>query len=1347
MLPCLIIAQHVKVDKITIEDGLSQGMIFKILQDSDGFLWFATKDGLNRYDGYSFDYYNHQPADTFSLSGHIVNTIFEDSRGWLWVGTNNNGLNLFDRQTGKFHHLMHQPGRNNTLQSNNIHAIEEDKQGNIWVGTSIGLDKITIPGVVQKGAAIQPTQVNALKITRTPILLAGNLMETRVLCILNQNDGDQLLGTQSGIFLKKSQEKEAHQWLDGAFVCKEEPDCPVNSIVQTADGTLIFGQSNSIYKVKQGVSQAYPLPESLSSISIRLAIGKEGTIYGASSGLFQFDAKAEVSKAISPIFQETGIHNLPSFCIDATGVLWLGTNGYGLIKYNPAASVFNHFAENKSIRQLYVDQENRTWVWTNGKFHLLDPDTKQLSPLREFPKIVADCRWMLQDKKGDFWLHYPITEEGVRLVHYDPETKQLQEYYYQRKPYPLANLAEDKQGNIWMATAGPEIIKFDPIKKVFSYFSYAHHVPAYKSEIISSVLSFDASGTLWIGTPFGILRFDEDKAAQEPFQIFHHQSGVPHSLSENYILSILPDPLDDNLLWIGTKGGGLNRMEKDKARFTNITTRDGLPNDVIYSILSDKSGQLWLSSNRGLSCYNYRRGTFDNYTSFDGLQNNEFNTRSSAIGQDEQLLFGGVNGFNIFQPTELQTPGSPPNVVITDLKVNNEKMDFRDSSILHKPIEYTHQLDLSYQQNLLHFKFSVLDFAVSSRNRYRYQMEGVDKQWVEADYTREVTYANLAPGHYTFKVSGTNRSMVWSDPPTEIHIRIRPPWWQTTPAYLGFALIFLSIAWGIYRFQLYRIRLKNQLAFEQKEAERLADLNQMKTNFFSNITHEFRTPLTLIIEPARHLIQELKEGVSREKASLIQTNARRLLRLVNQLLDLSKIESRQMPLYLQSGNVVDTVWEVFQSFIPLADKKGINLHWQGSRQQTELSFDKNKIEQIISNLLSNALKFTPNGGNIELELDVSFSEKENPMLHLKIKDNGIGIEADHLDQVFDRFYQVENHHLNDTNKQSGTGIGLALVKELVNLMHGTIQVESQQGVGTVFTIDLPIQLTRSVMGEGSEEVINYTGQSNPAVARNQQESNKNAAELPLVLIVEDNIDLRDFMQSVLQSKFKIITAQNGAEGLRKAVKFIPDLIISDIMMPIMDGYSLCKQLKVNIQTAHIPIILLTARSSFESRMKGLKIGADAYLTKPFNTDELKVHIENLVSTRKKLQERYSTQIGKAKKDTAFFTPPDNQFIKELCQAIDRKIDDETLSTEQLATMVQMSRSQLHRKLKALTNQSATEFLRNYRLDKAIELLQQQKGNVSEVAFMIGFGSQPYFSTRFKERFGFSPKEAGMSSAN
>mgnify|MGYP005666451557 CR=1 FL=1 len=1349
VIPVLLPGQQAKVDRITIEDGLSQGMIFKILQDQQGFLWIATKDGLNRFDGYDFVYYSHDPSDTTSLSGHIVNTIFEDSRGWLWVGTDNNGLNLFDRKTGKFYRLISQRDQQNTLQSNNILTITEDLQGNLIVGSSIGIDRITIPREVSKKHPDYPKIINNFIIQPIPISFHGKPYETKVNSFLPRADGSLLIATENGIFIKPPASDVAIPWLDGSFTCESNQRfCGVHNIIEDNKGNILFGQNSYIKKIEEGILKKFPLPSSLKSYAIRLAKGVDGKIYGASSGLFRLRENTSPENAIDIIFQQEGLSNIPSIFVDQNGVLWLGTNGYGIIKYNPSAAAFNHLSAKQSLRQIYVDQSNRIWVWIDLKLLILDPQTNQLKEPEGFPDIVVECRWMLQDKKGNYWFHYPIEEEGVRLIYYNPETGISKQYPYHRKAYPLSNLVEDSKGNIWLGCESAEIFKFNPASEQFTYYNFSKIIGPDQAGAIATVLYADSSDVMWIGTQFGLLRLNEKESPGNQFQLFQHETDNPLSLSENYILSILENPQNDGQMWIGTMGGGLNLFQEEQGTFTSITTQDGLPNNIIYGILPDEKGNLWLSTNRGLSKFNPQRKTFDNFTSFDGLQSNEFNTGSYTKAPDGRLIFGGVNGFNIFHPSDLETPENPPKIVFTELMINSAPVDFQKSPILKTPIEMTRELCLKYDQNLLHFKFAALDLTVSNRNQYRYQMVGVDPNWVEARYNREVTYANLAPGNYTFKVWGANRSLHWSETPAEIHIKILPPWWRTPVAYISYAILLLSLSLGIYRFQLNRIRLKNQLDLEHQEAERLAELNHMKSNFFSNITHEFRTPLTLILEPARHLLEQLKSNDHRKYASLIRSNARRMLHLVNQLLDLSKIESGQMPLHWHQGNVIQTARDVFQNFVPLADKQSIKLFWEAPDQDRKFAFDKGKLEQIISNLLSNALKFTPKGGHILFKIDFSPTNQQAAasILHLMVKDSGIGIAADQQEKVFERFYQIEQDPANKSIKETtGTGIGLSLVKELVNLMQGSIRLQSQPDIGTTFYIDLPLRESGKISNSEAPLVLSMTDQEELTTSSSKSENPLlNSLDTPIVLIVEDNPDLRDFIQSMLKDKFKILTAADGAEGLRQATNMIPDLIISDVMMPIMDGYTLCDHLKNQEQTAHIPIILLTAKSSFEHKLKGLKTGADAYLTKPFNTEELTTRIENLIAIRKKLQEKFSSQKGNPQKDISFPNVLDNEFLRKLTEAIDQHIDDESLSIEILASKVQMSRSQLHRKLKALINQSATEFLRNYRLDKAMELLQHQRGNVTEVAMMVGFSSQPYFSTRFKERFGFSPKEASIS---
>ncbi len=1355
----LLQGQHLKLESLTIDDGLSQGMIFNILQSRDGFLWVATKDGINRYDGLGFKVFSHKSTEPFTLSGHVATVLFEDSRGWLWIGTLNNGLNLFDKKTERFYHLSSNYADASTLQSNNINAIEEDASGNIWVATEAGIDKVVIP------SGFAPNLLDSDELNKVlPVL--REVENFKNISFIKFQEKDVFIGTSEGLYkraaFRQETPKETFE-LKGVNMRDIDLSGGVFNMIEDKYGATWLSSLNSLIRLDKGKIQTFSFPIKKHLPRLHIALDSNGDLLIGFSKLVRLKIGAQgivVTEEIEVFdhFICTDLH------IDHSGIVWIGSNGFGIKKYNPRVSDFHHSLAGTSIQHVFEDQEERVWVWGDFKLLCLDRQRGTWSIPEDFPEDLTRARQVFQDKKGCYWFHFSFRETGTKIVCYDPKTKIRKTYPYTSQADPLAPFLEDHQGNIWLGCMNGFAIKLDSRSERFVYYDFRHLFLQNDSKIRVVCMYQDDGGIFWLGTPLGLVSLKESPGQTPEFRLIQSSPG---GLSENYIQAICPDPEIPGVLWIGTKGGGLNRFDSKTGTFTYVSIKDGLPNNVVYGILPESggTGNLWLSTNRGLSCYNPQKRSFKNYLAADGLQDNEFNTAAYYKLKSGELVFGGINGVNVFRPDQIRGNTISPRVVISNLMVNNQPVDLSNSGILSQVIEYTKAIKLRYDENMLSFNFSVLDFAAPQKNAYEYQMKGLEKDWVKAGSRHEVVYTNLPPGAYTFRVRGANSSGVWSEKPAEIAVVILPPWWRTNWAWGIWFGLSATLIYLLYRFQVNRIRLNNQLLFEQKEAERLADLDRMKTDFFSNITHEFRTPLTLILEPLRQALPHLKDPVVYEKVDVAEKNSRQLLTLINQLLDLAKVEQGAMKLELHQGDFSEVVRRVVKGFSPLAEKKNIGLELRIKDGIPIFEFDKNKIELVFNNLISNALKFTQEGGRIDIEAgpfdsfldtgsstDLHFripstlpSADRQPYLLIKITDTGVGISRTALPRIFDRYYQAET---SDARKVPGTGIGLALTKEMVTLMGGAIQVSSEPGTGTTFSVLLPMTGQSGSTTSSEMEVVLNTSQTGfETQASNAGNNGEAIAEKgeSLILVIEDNEDLRRFIQQSISSKYRVIVAGDGDEGIQKALQQIPDLVVTDLMMPEKDGYQVCEELKNNELTSHIPIILLTAKSAMDSKLQGLRTGADDYLTKPFNTEELMLRMANLIENRRLLREKYSHsgiqgKTGSDQMAATSFSKPDQAFLLKITHLLEDQLEDENLTVEGIARQLYISRVQLHRKLKALTDQPANEFIRNYRLDRALEMLKNKEGNVSEIAVRTGFGSQKYFSVRFKERFGLSPSE-------
>jgi signal transduction histidine kinase/DNA-binding response OmpR family regulator len=759
---------------------------------------------------------------------------------------------------------------------------------------------------------------------------------------------------------------------------------------------------------------------------------------------------------------------------------------------------------------------------------------------------------------------------------------------------------------------------------------------------------------------------------------------------------------------------------------------------------------------------------------------NEFNTGAFYKSKSGEMFFGGIRGLNYFYPADIADNPHPPPMAITRCKIISQSESRQDANaVFHKTIFENTALTLSHRDNIITFEFAALDFSAPEKNQYAYKMENFNKDWIHAGTARSATYSNLPPGDYTFRVKGSNNDGVWNETGASLKLTITPPWWRTPWAYMLYGLVIIVTIYFVRRYELNRLQLKNRLQIEHVEAEKLREVDQMKSRFFANISHEFRTPLTLILGQIDSVLGSIIEKENQSKLEVASRNARRLQRLINQLLDLSKLEAGSMALKTTRANLVSFLKNLVASFVHFAEQKHITLQFQSTHDEIALDYDPEKLEKVFYNLVSNAFKFTPEGGSVGVNVEIDSErngEWENrgkgergnrsvtvstvhPLSNsprhrftgscvlVAIKDTGLGISSEHLPHVFDRFYQADSSH-----QQEGTGIGLALAKELVELHHGEISVTSEVGKGTEFLVKLPLVSVASeqspVISEEKGEEREAKGEEREVMIEDQASSiehpatsiQKPATGTPeIVLLVEDNADIREYVREQLQSSYCVMMAADGEEGIAQAREAVPDLIITDVMMPNMDGYQMSRRLKQDEKTSHIPIIMLTAKAALDDKIAGLETGVDDYLLKPFSAKELLARVRNLISLRRQLRERFSTAtIIKPSDVTA--TSVDQAFLLRVITAIEAHLSVEHFGVEELAGTVNMSSSQINRKLHGLIAQPASQLIRSMRLQRAADLLKQDAGTVAEIAYQVGFSDQAHFARSFKKQFGCAPSE-------
>jgi signal transduction histidine kinase/DNA-binding response OmpR family regulator len=910
----------------------------------------------------------------------------------------------------------------------------------------------------------------------------------------------------------------------------------------------------------------------------------------------------------------------------------------------------------------------------------------------------------------------------------------------------ISKVITSQTGDLWIGFATGGLQLFDLESKRFISFD---NNPINDSENISYIYE-DNEGTLWIGTlNNGLYGLTFKDRIIENTLHYKHNPADRNSLSNNLVSDIVrAEVSDSSSLWIATNVG-LNRLDLSTRTFTHFFEKDGLSDNLTLKVLEDNNGNIWVTTKTGLDMLDVTTGKFKNYSEADGLPFTRFGgSRQNAFkSSDGQLFFSGGVGTLGFYPEKLKDNLNIPPIRITDFKI------FHESAKLDTAIQFKKNIILDYDQNAVSFEFAALNFTNAEKNQYAYKLEGLYYDWIYIGNERVASFTDIEPGEYIFRVKGSNNHGVWNETGASLVLTITPPWWATTWAYIFYALVILSIIYFTWRLQLKRIRIKHDYEMSKFETDKMHEVDEMKSRFFANISHEFRTPLTLILGLAKKIIDKSKDNTSKEDAGIIKRNANRLHRLVNQILDLSKLETENMILQTYPQNIIPLLKGLVLSFASFAERKRITLKFNSDEEEIVVYLDKDKVEKIVTNLLSNAFKFTPKGGEIVVSISKPTSSIPLPggdtgvgtVVEMSIGDTGIGISPDRINKIFDRFYQVDSSH---TREQEGTGLGLALTKELVELHKGQIKVESSEGKGSTFTVTLPLgkdHLKSDEIIEGkieTEEVVTDEVELSPEYEEQKVRSDIEVIteeEKLLLLIVEDNADVRDYIKGNLQEEFRILEAVNGEDGLNQAVNHIPDLIISDLMMPRMDGFEMCDKIKNDERTSHIPIIMLTAKATTKDKIDGYKTGADDYIMKPFDTQVLRARINNLIQQRKRLRKHFKKE-GIVQINDADVTSTDKIFLKKTLDIINRHMSDDSFSVDTFAEETSMSKSQLRRKLVALVGESPGDLIRSVRLRKAAKLIEQKFGNISEIAAEVGFNNPANFARSFKTQFGVSPSD-------
>jgi len=1341
------ISQQVRFKHLSINDGLSQNAVFSISQDHDGFMWFGTKDGLNKFDGYSFTVYHNELNNPNSIDANFITALYTDSHGILWAGTENGMVNRYIKSSDSFERIGLPLSNSLSKNTTEIKVISEDRNGTIWVGTGDN-------GIFKLPISNNQVQNNEIKQYFLDEKQKSHLSNNTIRGLYADEKGFLWIATKEGLDrMDINRENFTSFYFDIKHpdVAATPLDLAVTAIYPAGDGYLWLGTLSGLVKFNTNDFSHEVFPHHYNMYRYgwgeitKIVKDNRDNLWLASMGeLMRFDNKTKTYTYYKndPLIQESLIFNgISGLFIDRSNIVWVGTTGMGISYYDPKTHRFSLIKrqadQNSRINGFSVSsiaEENDRYVWISAgvlyrwdrKKNILKSFESDSNHLNDFGNTNA---WsIIKSRDGNLWF---TTTEGLFVLNL--KSGKTRHYKFNKNDPEgipqkgVANIYEDEKGFLWIVTENYLSKMTNREKGTFKHFQYLR-TPAYQV-YARPVIYEDGDNKIWLGTNNGLLVFDQEK---ESFFTYKNQPDDLYSISNNHIKTMCPDPeKPDRFLWIGT-AGGLNLFDKTEGKFTHYTEEDGLPNNVIYGILTDNQNYLWLSTNKGISKFNPKERTFRNYDVNDGLQSNEFNTGAYFKSKNGELFFGGISGLNHFFPEQIKDNPFLPQLALTGINVYNKDQNSEAQTSFSKiPVFDKETLKFTRNDNIITFEFTALDFSTPAKNQYAYKLENFNDDWIYINNNRSATFTNLPPGKYIFRAKASNNDGVWNEAGIAIPIEVFPLWSGTWWAYFLYFILLLILLYLIRNYELKRFNIKNQLEVERIEIETLRSLDRLKSRFFTNISHELRTPLTLISGEAEGLLENLKAEHPRRQIRTINKNARRLLQLINQILDVSKLEAGKMDLHPVQNNIVLFLNNLFYSIENYANKKNIQLLFSSENKNIQVLFDSEKMEKIITNLLFNALKFTPENGTISLQV-----EQKNPyILKISVSDTGIGISGKDLPYIFDRFYQVDN---SDTRAYEGTGIGLALAKELVALHQGNIwAINNPNNPGTTFIIEFPIgKINESQVEMEIPEVIKpYNA---PQVKSNGHKVIPLAEiDKKIILIVEDNPEIRQFIKEQLNLNYKVIEAVDGDKGFELAQKIIPDLIITDVMMPKMNGFSMVKQLKENEKSSHIPIIMLTGKSSYEDKIEGLETGVDTFLTKPFSPKELRIHISNLIGQREKLRAKYKNAFS-ITPDEIPASSVDKVFLEKTIQLIRINLDNPNFSVEELAEKMFLSSSQLHRKLQALIDQAPGQLLRNMRLQKAAGLIKLKAGSIADICGQTGFNDHAYFSRAFKKQFGCSP---------
>ncbi|WP_420321283.1 hybrid sensor histidine kinase/response regulator transcription factor [Flagellimonas sp.] len=1306
---------------LATDDGLSNGNVTAIVQDSIGFVWIGTKNGLNRYDGKHFKIYTQQNS---SLSSNDISDLLIDQSGRMWVGTIGGGISRYDLALDSFVRYTPEEDINRQgLKSSIVHYLFQDSKERVWASTDGGLSLF---------------EEESQSFTT----------------FINSNVKGEMLSEANNI-LSFYEDPKGRFWVgtNGAGLYHFDP------------GTKRF--------MKYGSNNSDIFPDYILDITgfdhDKLLLGTAG------NGLIGLNLE---DGALFDIFKENkldGPQIVRTFRKDNESNIWIGTDGDGLYQMLPNGTIKAHYLKdnqlpssiaNNSINAIFQDNQQNLWfgtawrglsvwqkqsenvlryysdgigydsqpvlsIYANDERLVMGLDGSGLSFLDlaiDNPKNV-DSETVIEDgasfiqcisplKENRYWLG--TFTNGLLLFDKD---KGVQKQYKREGvgnslPFDdVRDIIKLPSGNLWIATWGGGVSYFDIQKQHFT--NYKHHSDSVGTLSNDNAIALlDDEDYLWVATHGGGLnRFDKTK---KQFRSYHPTENEKTSLQSNYVFSVKKG--NDNDLWLGTKNG-LSRFDKKQETFINYAIGNSINSNTVVSIAIDRNGFLWTGTKNGIFRFDSKTGK-----SFPIPDTqSEFHINAVYLDSQGKVFFGGIDGVTSIDTKMPLAQVAEPAIVFTEFKLFNESQSVSKEGVLSRNIAISDKLTLKPNENVFTLGLANLQFPITISEGYEVKMEGFEEEWRSIGAQSSITYTNLSPGTYTFRArqEGFENSLGKS-----IHIEVLPPFWRTWWAYIAYVLAFMALLWLYRYYTLKWVEIKNSLKTEKLRREKEDEVHKLKQRFFTNISHEIRTPLTLIMGTLNGLVKTNHNAKEQKQLTAVKHSASRLMTLVNELLNIRKLETGNVDLHVTQNNLVTFVQEIFVAFSQQAIAKNIDYEFTPKMKALEVWFDKTQLEKTIYNLLTNAFKFTPEGGAIEVIV-----KEKNDFGIVNVKDSGPGIPSEKLAHVFERFYQNEN----ELTHNIGFGIGLSITKDIVELHNGVITAKNRKNKGSSFEIGLPLGEGHFSDSQIVKDAIDVDHTTHYRATGTGELWDTDSSENATILVVEDNDYLRKFLVELLSKEFNLLEAANGKVGLDLAKEHLPDVVLSDIVMPEKDGVSLCYDLKTNMLTSHIPVVLLTARDMVESIMEGYDTGADDYLVKPFHEGVLKTRIRNLLHGRKQLREHYVNETLLNPKEVAF-TSPDQEFLSKLQDILENKLNEPEFHIDNLASEMAMSHSSMYKKLKALTGMTLVAFIRDFRLKRAAQLLQQHKFAIADVSFKVGYTDSKHFSREFKKKFGKNPSQ-------